>query len=75
MQTYGMILGDTGGALGVYAVGSQGFAADPYQGLLPADEFPDLSRIPADRFRVLDCLRSRANHPAQLAPSGCGSFG
>jgi len=75
MQTYGMILGDTGGAFGLYAVGRRGFAGNPYQGLLPEEDFPDLSRIPASRFRVLELPPQQAKPPQQLVPSGCGDFG
>ncbi len=73
MQTYGMILGDTGGAFGLYAVGRQGLG-DAYEGLLPDEEFPDLSAIPADRFRVLELPTQQPKPPQQLVPSGCGSF-
>lgn len=73
MQKYGMILGDTGGAFSLYAVGRGGFAGNPYQGLLPEEDFPDLSEIPADRFRVLQ-LPPQSRPPQQVAPSGCGSF-
>ncbi len=75
LQTYGMILGDTGGALGLYAVGRQSFATDPYEGILPKEDFPDLSDIPADRFRVLELPAQQSQPHLQVAPSGCGSFG
>ncbi|HEV7614848.1 MAG TPA: hypothetical protein VGO36_01310 [Solirubrobacterales bacterium] len=75
MQTYGMILGDTGGAFGLYAVGRAGFDGNPYQGLLPDEDFPDLGQIPANRFRVLELPAQQPRPPQQLVPSGCGSFG
>jgi hypothetical protein len=75
MQTYGIVLGDTGGAFGVYAVGRQGFSANPYQGLLPDGDFPSLSPIPTDRFRVLDLPPQQPTPPQRIVPSGCGSFG
>jgi hypothetical protein len=78
LQTYGMILGDTGGALGLYGVGRQSFEGDAYEGLLPGGEFPefsDLGEIPADRFRVLELPPQQPRPPQQLVPSGCGSFG
>lgn len=74
MQTYGMILGDTGGAFGIYAVGRQGFTGNPYQGILPEEDFPDLSGIPADRFRVLNLPPQQSQPQLQIAASGCGSF-
>jgi hypothetical protein len=75
MQTYGMILGDTGGAFALFAVGRNSFPSDPYKGLLPAGDYPDLSAIPADRFRVLSLPAQQYKPPLQLDPSGCGSFG
>lgn len=74
MQTYGMILGDTGGAFSLYAVGRHSFAGDPYKGVLPDEEFPDLSDIPADRFRVLELPPQDPSPEQQLVPSGCGRF-
>jgi hypothetical protein len=74
MQTYGMILGDTGGAFAIFAVGRESYPADPYEGLLPAGEYPDLSKIPADRFRVISLPPQQYKPPLQLEPSGCGSF-
>jgi hypothetical protein len=75
MQTYGMILGDTGGAFAIFAVGRDSYPADPYEDLLPAGEYPDLSKIPADRFRVISLPPQQYKPPLQLQPSGCGSFG
>jgi hypothetical protein len=75
LQTYGMILGDTGGAFALYAVGRQGFKGNPYQKTLPRASFPDLSAIPADRFRVLQPPAQRYRPPLRLVPSGCGTYG
>lgn len=75
MQTYGMILGDTGGAFALFAVGRNSFPTDPYKDLLPAGDYPDLGAIPADRFRVLSLPAQQYKPPLQLDPSGCGSFG
>ncbi len=75
MQTYGIVLGDTGGAFGLYAVGRQGFPGNPYEGLLPDEDFPSLSPIPTDRFRVLDLPAQKPNPPQRIVPSGCGTFG
>lgn len=75
MQTYGIVLGDTGGAFGLYAVGRQGFPGNPYEGVLPDEDFPSLSPIPTDRFRVLDLPAQEPTPPQRVVPSGCGSFG
>lgn len=75
MQAYGMILGDTGGAFAIFAVGRDSYLSDPYEDLLPAGEYPDLSKIPADRFRVISLPPQQYKPPLQLEPSGCGSFG
>jgi hypothetical protein len=75
MQKYGLILGDTGGAFGLYAVGRQGFGGDPYRGVLPDEDFPSLSRIPTDRFRLVDLPAQEPSPPQRIVPSGCGSFG
>ena len=75
MQRYGIVLGDTGGAFGLYAVGRQGFSGDPYRGVLPDEDFPSLSPIPIDRFRVVDLPAQQPSPPQRIAPSGCGSFG
>ncbi|MFQ5411418.1 MAG: Ig-like domain-containing protein [Phycisphaerae bacterium] len=59
LQEYGMVLGDTGGEVGLSVVHPYSFAGNPYQGLLPAEAVNQqaagvvLDRIPADRFRVL----------------------
>lgn len=59
LQEYGMILGDDGGGISLYAIGPRSFAEGEavYDGLLPLNGspyvlFPD--NFPIDRFRVLD---------------------
>ncbi|HET8651931.1 MAG TPA: hypothetical protein VFM13_05110 [Gaiellaceae bacterium] len=54
LQRYGMYLGDTGGALNLYAVHPQSYRSDRYAGLFPPVDYPELSNIPIERFRVLD---------------------
>jgi hypothetical protein len=76
LQRYGMYLGDTNsGGASVYAVSPQAYSSNPYSGLLPADTYPGLARIPIERFRVLrlgptiptSVLRSRA----RVVRTGC----
>jgi hypothetical protein len=54
LQIYGMYLGDTGGALTVYAVHPESYESDPYSQIFPADEpYPSLGNIPLDQLQVL----------------------
>lgn len=72
MQEYGMILGDTGGATGLFAVHRHSFAGDAYRGVLPRGAYTLLERIPVSRFRVLDLPAQRRGLQLNLRPSGCG---
>ena len=54
MQQYGMFLGDTGGAVGVFAAHPHPFGEDPYAALLPPGGHVPLDGIPVERLRVLD---------------------
>jgi hypothetical protein len=74
LQKYGMILGDTGGALSLYAVSRQSFASDPYAGQLPAEDYIDLRKIPVERFRVLALPAQQSSPTLKPQPSGCGVF-
>jgi hypothetical protein len=78
LKKYGMYLGDTGGGVNLYAVHPKSYRVGAYKGVLPAETYPDLSRIPANRFRVvaLGPIRTRAqlNAQARLVSSGCGAM-
>lgn len=74
LQEYGMILGDTGGALSLYAISAQSWTDDPYAGLLPAGPYSYLSNIPVDRFRVLATGPQTARTSPPTAFNGCGHF-
>jgi hypothetical protein len=67
LQEYGMILGDSSGGLTLYAAHPQSQPEGSYDGLLPADTWVSLAKIPADRFRVLELtdIGVRANRPEQ----------
>lgn len=71
LQRYGMYLGDTGGALALYAVSPQSFATNPYAGLLPDDPYVYLNKIPVNRFRVLNTGPQLALTPLIVVPSPC----
>ncbi len=71
LQRYGMYLGDTGGALSLYAVNPQSFATNPYAGLLPSDPTVLLNKIPVNRFRVLKTGTQQAKVKYAIVPSSC----
>lgn len=74
MQEYGMYVGDTGGAMSVYAVHPASFASDPYVGVLPSDSRVSLANIPVARMRVLDSGPEMPNNYF-WTPTGCAAFG
>lgn len=74
LQRYGMILGDTGGAMGLFGVGSQSFNVNPYEGVLPRGSYPTLSGIPVSQFRVLASGPQQSRPRLGIEESGCGSF-
>ncbi|UCG15251.1 MAG: Ig-like domain-containing protein [Phycisphaerales bacterium] len=57
LQTYGMILGDTGSGIGLAMLHAYSFQGNPYDGLLPDDVITEgvvfFDKLPPDRFRVL----------------------
>lgn len=75
LQRYGMILGDTGGAMGLFAVGDQSFSNREAYPMLPRGSFPDLSAIPVDRFQVMASSPQTPKPDLRLQETGCGSFG
>ncbi|NOY43847.1 MAG: hypothetical protein GXP50_00120 [Deltaproteobacteria bacterium] len=56
LQEYGMFLVDTGGGdgIGLYAIDPRSVQGNPYEGVLPDEDFVPLPNIPTDRFRVLE---------------------
>jgi hypothetical protein len=74
LKRYGMILGDTGGALSLYAVGAQSWPTDPYPGLLEDDVYTYLANIPVNRFRVIDTGSQKPVTPLAVLPSPCGKI-
>ncbi len=63
MQDYGLYLCDNGGGggngssggtgIGLYAIDPKSVKINPYQGLLPDEDYPVLSHIPLDKLQVL----------------------
>ena len=78
MQTYGMFLTDRGGGptIGLYAVAPRSVRENPYAGLLPDEDFPDLAGIPLDKFQVLKLPRQDTDFQQKLAlpVNGCATF-
>lgn len=77
MQEYGMILFDDGSSgVSVEAIDPKSTAVNPYDGLLPDVDFPELNDIPLDRLRLLKLPPQNpdANATNTLIPSGCGSI-
>jgi len=71
LQRYGMYLGDTGGALALYAISPQSFDTNPYTGLLPDEPYVSLNKIPVNKFRVLKTGPQLAQTPLSIVPSSC----
>jgi hypothetical protein len=74
LQRYGMIVGDTGGAMGLFAVHPKSYGANPYEGVLPNGPYAYLNKIPVNRFRVLKLPPQRTNLSLRLFDSGCGQL-
>lgn len=74
LQRYGMILGDTGGAVGLAAASGSAFAHDPYAGLWPHGVlYPGM---PVDLISHMRVLRMGPQHPVQppFRPTRCAHF-
>jgi hypothetical protein len=74
LQRYGMLLGDTGGALSLYAVGAQSFPEYPYGGFLERTDVTYLSGIPVSRFRVLVTHEQHPLTPLAIDESPCAAI-
>jgi hypothetical protein len=71
LQRYGMYLGDTGGALALYAVSPHSFDTNPYTELLPDEPYVLLNKIPVNKFRVLKTGPQIPQTPLTLIPTTC----
>ncbi len=77
LQEYGMILFDDGSSgVSVEAIDPKSTVGNPYEGLLPDVDFPELEGIPLDRLQLLTLppQNPHANDTGELVSSGCGSF-
>lgn len=74
LQRYGMVLADTGSPPGLYAVNPQSYGTtNPYAGVWGDQTYVYLTKIPADRFRVLT-LPPQSQPPVQLVDTGCAKM-
>lgn len=74
LQRYGMILGDTGGAVGLAAASGSAFAHDPYGGLWPTGTL--YPAMPTDLIAHMRVLKMGPQHPRQrpFRPTRCAHF-
>jgi hypothetical protein len=65
LQRYGMYLADTGSSnVSLYAINPQSYSRNPYRGVLPGGDYVDLSKLPVNRFRVVQLSRIHRNRQA-----------
>lgn len=78
LQTYGMYLVDNGGesGIGIYAVDPRSVQNNPYEGLLPDEDYPELSGIPLNKFQVLKLPKQDRKWRKKLGivNTGCNNF-
>lgn len=75
LQEYGMILFDDGSSgVSVEAIDPKSTKGNPYEGLLPDVDFPELNHIPLDKLQLLKLppQNPNADETGALVPSGCG---
>lgn len=77
LQEYGMFLVDSGGPHGgmsLYAVDPKSVAGNPYQGILPDEDYVSIANIPADRFRILKLPSQVPDTELALVPNACARW-
>jgi hypothetical protein len=74
LQQYGMILGDTGGALSLFAINPQSWLTNPYTGVLSGSTYDYLSGIPVNDFRVLATGPQSTRTAPAWTYNGCGTM-
>ena len=73
LQRYGMYCADTGGGLQLYGLHAHSSRTNPWAPWFGEQALVDLSKIPADRFRVLALPPQRDDEP-ELVPNDCAIF-
>lgn len=77
LQEYGMYLVDVNSTgISLEAIDPRSVQGNPYDGLLPDVDYPELPNIPAASFRVLKLGPVNLNYDEEneLVVSGCGTF-
>ncbi len=78
LQEYGMYLVDNGGesGIGIYAVDPRSVLNNPYEGLLPDEDYPELSGIPLNKFQVLKLTAQDKKWRRKLGieNTGCNNY-
>lgn len=78
LQKYGMYLADNGGdsGIGIYAVDPRSVLNNPYEGLLPDENYPELSGIPLGKFQVLKLPKQdrKWRKTLNIVNTGCNNF-
>lgn len=77
LQDYGMFLVDYGATgVSIEAINPASVTGNPYDGLLPDVDFPNVGNIPLDKLRVLEMgpQNPNADDENELVASGCGSM-
>ena len=74
LQEYGMILGDVGGGIELEGIHPMSATNNPYEGILPDEDYVYLPNIPIERFRVLKLPLQDPDPLIELIPSGCAEM-
>lgn len=77
LQEYGMYLVDNGSSgVGLYAIDPKCVIGNPYEGVLPDEDWPTIANIPLDQFRVIEMGPQNENYQVELGiiESSCNSF-
>jgi hypothetical protein len=77
LQEYGMYLVDSNGVgVSIEAIDPRSVQGNPYDGLLPDEDFPTLPNLPTGSFRVLKLGPQNPlfDEENELVDSGCATF-
>ncbi len=77
LQEYGMYLVDNGtNGVGLYAIDPKSASTNPYEGVLPDEDWPFLPNIPLTKFRVIKMGPQNGNFQEELeiVANDCATF-
>lgn len=78
LQEYGMYLVDNGGDTGIalYAIDPESVASNPYEGILPDEDYPLLENIPLNELQVMQLPAQDTDYQSSLdlVPNSCAVF-